>query len=167
MQAFIPTSLTVGTDPSALLGFRIDTLAWMDRAASAPFWRATATVHFLATPRYESPFVADGHPAADWSAASHRLIEAEGEPGRHSAPNTIGAKLEHDITNPLSAAWTATEVALTCLDRPDGRQIARECLDTILNSIKRCHQVVRDHSQSSRRVANPHTCEDLHERTIE
>ncbi len=63
---------------------------------------------------------------------------------RLASLGTVAAGIAHEINNPMSAAWTAAEVAQATINKPNVGDMLDQCLSTIVDSLKRCDQIVQN-----------------------
>jgi PAS domain S-box-containing protein len=56
----------------------------------------------------------------------------------------VAASIAHEINNPLTAAWTAAQTALSIRSRENSASFLEECLKTIVDSVQRCDRIVKN-----------------------
>jgi two-component system, cell cycle sensor histidine kinase and response regulator CckA len=63
---------------------------------------------------------------------------------RLASIGTLAAGIAHEINNPIGAAWTSAEAALAIKDDPDSSELLEECLKNVIQSVRRCGEIVRN-----------------------
>lgn len=63
---------------------------------------------------------------------------------RLASIGTLAAGIAHEINNPIGAAWTSAEAALAVKDDPDSGELLEECLKNVIQSVRRCGEIVRN-----------------------
>ena len=66
------------------------------------------------------------------------------ESNQFAAIGKLTASIVHEMNNPLSAAWSAAETALMIQDDKCSLSSLDECLKIVVNSIRRCDQIVKN-----------------------
>jgi PAS domain S-box-containing protein len=114
------------------------------RKSGSRIIRATFVPHFDGDRRALGVYVL----ASDVTALK-QAEEAAHHVERLAALGSMAANIAHEINNPMSAARTAAEVALSIKDKANAGHMLGECLTTIVDSVKRCDQII----QSTLRLA--------------
>jgi PAS domain S-box-containing protein len=73
-----------------------------------------------------------------------RAEAAMGHATRLASIGTLAAGIAHEINNPIGAAWTSAEAALAVKDDPEAGELLEECLRNVIQSVKRCGDIVRN-----------------------
>lgn len=81
---------------------------------------------------------------------------------RLASAGTLAVGIAHEINNPLSAAWTAAEMALQLKDDANSELFA-EALHTVVDSVKRCNQIVQNVLRFSRNGTSTRSPHDINE----
>ena len=82
---------------------------------------------------------------------------------RLTSTGTLAAGIAHEINNPLSAAWTAADAALMLKDKPNSAGLIDEALHAVVDSVKRCDQIIQNLLRFSRNQPSDKSPHDFNE----
>ena len=82
---------------------------------------------------------------------------------RLASTGTLAAGIAHEINNPISAAWTAAESALRLKDKPNADDLFEESLRAVVDSVKRCDQIIQSVLRFARNHSSDKSPHDINE----
>lgn len=112
-------------------------------------WHALSGRHRRCVAR-AVPIIPHGTEVLEWVGTltdvedAMRAEEALRRAERLASLGTLAAGIAHEINNPIVAAWTSAEVALHVKDNPDANEMLEECLQNVIQSVKRCRDTVEN-----------------------
>jgi PAS domain S-box-containing protein len=89
--------------------------------------------------------------------AEQKAQEAE----RLATIGKLAAFVVHEINNPLSAAFSAAQAAISTENHASSSDYLRECLETVVKSIRRCNQIVTNVLWLSRQQPSEKSLQDV------